>query len=257
MTPKAVIVSCPGWPTIERQRRAPAQRGRAHFGNRTMSLELRDKIHWCNCAGRAVFLDRKADRYFCLPHGANDAFLRLASKTSRAGDAEWVEPLVARGVLVEGTGGAGIQPPATIEPPAFDVLGSQPPRAALFPLIRAGACEAAAACALRTRGFDQLIEARQRSSSSGAMQKPAPHRAIAQIAASSAVISILTRRHDRCLVRALAVHSMCIKRSVDAKLVFGVIAHPFTAHCWVQYGRAVLVGGYEQARLYTPILVIG
>jgi hypothetical protein len=35
-----------------------------------------------------------------------------------------------------------------------------------------------------------------------------------------------------------------------------VIAHPFAAHCWVQLGDAVLIGGYEQARLYTPILVI-
>lgn len=222
-----------------------------------MSLELRDKIHWCDCSGRAVFLDRKADRYFCLSHGANDAFLRLASKTPRSGDAKRLDPLVARGMLVERTGGAGIHPPATIEPPAFDVLGSQPPRAALLPLIRTATYEAAAECALRSRGFDELIEARQRSSSSKAMQKPAPHGAIAQIAASSAAISLLSRSHDRCLVRALAVHSMCIKSGVGAKLVFGVIAHPFTAHCWVQHGRAVLVGGYEQARLYTPILVIG
>jgi hypothetical protein len=43
---------------------------------------------------------------------------------------------------------------------------------------------------------------------------------------------------------------------VAAKLVLGVVAHPFTAHCWVQLGTAVLVGGFEQARLYTPILVV-
>ena len=54
----------------------------------------------------------------------------------------------------------------------------------------------------------------------------------------------------------LAFHSSCRKRGLETKLVLGVIAHPFTAHCWVQLGTAVLVGGYEQARLYTPILVL-
>jgi hypothetical protein len=75
------------------------------------------------------------------------------------------------------------------------------------------------------------------------------------VAASDAA-GILTRVHNRCLVRALALHSLCKRKGIGAKLVFGVIAHPFAAHCWVQLGSAVLVGGFEQARLYTPILVL-
>ena len=73
-------------------------------------------------------------------------------------------------------------------------------------------------------------------------------------AASAA--AFLLRSHDRCLVRGLAFHAACRKKGLDSKLVVGVIAHPFTAHCWVQAGSIVLLGGYEQARLYTPILVL-
>jgi hypothetical protein len=124
-------------------------------------------------------------------------------------------------------------------------------------LIKALAAEASAVWALRSKSFDELIGARRRSSLLNGKKNQTWGRPIEQIAAASAAASLLTRSHDRCLVRALAAHSMCIKSGIGAKLVFGVIAHPFTAHCWVQLGNAVLVGDYEQARLYTPILVIG
>lgn len=222
-----------------------------------MSLDLRRDVHWCNCDGRAVFLDTKADRYFCLPKAANDVFLRLAFQETLPGDAERLQPLVARGVLVEAGAGARIRPPVAIEPPTCDVVDAQTPRAALLRMLTALACEASAAWALRTKCFGELIDSVRRSVPHAARKEQPSPRTITQIAAASAAVALLTRSHDRCLVRALAVHSMCIKSGVSAKLVFGVIAHPFTAHCWVQLGSAVIVGGYEQARLYTPILVIG
>ena len=46
--------------------------------------------------------------------------------------------------------------------------------------------------------------------------------------------------------RALAVHAICKRSGIDAKLVFGVIGQPFEAHCWVQRGSTVVVGGFEQ-----------
>lgn len=70
-------------------------------------------------------------------------------------------------------------------------------------------------------------------------------------------VSLVLRAADRCLVRALAVHSICRRHAIPAKLVLGVRMNPFGAHSWVQYNRAVLVGDVEQVRLYTPILVVG
>jgi len=221
-----------------------------------MPLELRDHVHWCDCDGRAVFLDTKADRYFCLSQPANEAFLRLAADQARRGDAERLQSLVARGILVDRRPGGRIQAPPVLEPPTCDIVGTQTARAALLPLMKALACEAEAAWALRSRRFDAVIDAVRTSGRRKRHGQPA-EQALQRIAAASAAVSLLTRSHDRCLVRALAAHSLCIKSGIGAKLVFGVIAHPFSAHCWVQVGSAVLVGGYEQARLHTTILVIG
>lgn len=143
-----------------------------------------------------------------------------------------------------------------VDPPTCDIVATPFRQASAFGLIEALACEAAAAWALRLKPFDELIEARRRSNRRNSGNNQPSRRSIEQVAGRLAAASLLTRSHDRCLVRALAGHSMCAHRGIAAKLVFGVIAHPFSAHSWVQLGEAVLVGSYEQARLYTPILVV-
>jgi transglutaminase superfamily protein len=93
----------------------------------------------------------------------------------------------------------------------------------------------------------------------GAARRRVPrdeHRAAQALVSAASATAFLLRSHDRCMVRGLAFHASCRKTGLNTKLVLGVIAHPFTAHCWVQLGNVVLVGGYEQARLYTPILVL-
>lgn len=221
-----------------------------------MSFQLRSGLYWCNSGGRAVFLDAKVDRYFCLPEAANGAFLRLAADASRREDVGRLEALVASGLLVESGASASIRAPAMLDPPTCDVLATPLHRASLFGVVEALACEAAAAWALRSKPFDELIAAPRRSNRRNSGNDQPCRRSIEQVAGSLAAASLLTRSHDRCLVRALAGHSMCAHRRIAAKLVFGVIARPFSAHSWVQLGEAVLVGSYEQARLYTPILVV-
>ena len=222
-----------------------------------MSLQLRDDLHWCDCAGRAVFLDTQADRYFCLPKASNEAFLRLAERTTREADQELLHRLVAKGVLVEAEAGAPFRLPPAIAAPTHDMV-EEPVRArTLRWMLRALVAEFRAARALRTRPFHDLIEAArdrgQRPLDAGA-KEPWP---VEEIVAASAAAAFITRSHDRCLVRALAVQALCSRTAVRPKLVFGVAAHPFAAHCWVQLGSAVLVGGFEQARLHTPVLVVG
>lgn len=221
-----------------------------------MSLQLRDNLHWCDCDGRAVFLDTLADVYFCLSQAANDAFLRAAAHATRPGDTERLHVLVARGMLIEAGEAAVIQPPPLIDAPTHDLLEGSVARASLLHLFRALASELRAAWMLRTRPFHAVIEGARHRRPGKESSELNPARPVQEIAAAAATIAFMTRSHDRCLVRALAVHSICRKSGFRAKLVFGVIAHPFTAHCWVQLGSRVLVGGYEQARLYTPILVL-
>jgi hypothetical protein len=220
-----------------------------------MSFQLRDNLHWCDCLGRVVFLDTEADRYFCLPKAVNDAFLRLAARKAQSGDAERLQLLVSRGLLRKAGPRACIRPPPLIDPPTRDFL-DEAPRARLLRIFQALASELSAAWALRTKSFQSVINdtrIRRRTKGTAGFER---HPAIEEIVSAAAIASFITRSHDRCLVRALAVYSMCRKSGARPKLVFGVIAHPFTAHSWVQLGSAVLVGRYEQARLYTPILVL-
>lgn len=221
-----------------------------------MTLKLRDHLHWCNCEGRAVFLDIRADRYFCLPQASNDAFLRLAAGTVQGRDQELLRGLVAKGVLTETSTGVRIQLPPVIHAPTCDLVDERFGSALFLWTLRVLAAESRAAWILRTRPLHHVLEAageRGRRPPGDLANGP---QASTKIASAAAAAALLTRSHDRCLVRALAVHSLCSRTGLTPKLIFGVSAHPFAAHCWVQLGDAIVVGGFEQARLYTPILVI-
>ncbi|HEX8936653.1 MAG TPA: lasso peptide biosynthesis B2 protein [Sphingomicrobium sp.] len=221
-----------------------------------MALQLRDNLHWCDCGGRAVFLDVTEDRYFCLPGAANDAFLRLAGGKTQPGDAERLHSLIARGLLIETSLRDPIRRPPRLTPPTRDFLDEAMAGARLIPILRALGSELRAAWLLRRMPLQRVIVTALNDRPRWQRSRHHLDRSLETIVSASIAASFLMRSHDRCLVRALAVQSACRKSGAKAKLVFGVIGHPFTAHCWVQLGNAVLVGGFEQARLYTPILVI-
>jgi hypothetical protein len=214
-------------------------------------LQLRDHLHWCDCEGRAVFLDTLADRYFCLPHDANAAFLQLAHGGGREVDRERLRLLEARGLLLPGNGVPFRGAPELVTPardlPRNAGVAARPGR-----LLQLLAAELHSAWALRTRSFHTILEAARAAPARRAI----PTIALGEIAWAADTIALVTRSHDRCLVRALAVHALCRRSGNAARLVVGVTAHPFAAHCWVQRGADVVVGGYEQARLFTPILVV-
>ena len=205
-----------------------------------------------------MFLDEVTDRYFCLPNAANDAFLRLAAGSPQQGDGQRVRLLVDRGLLIDAGPGATIVTPASIVAPGRDLVDERVRRARPSRIARALTSELHMAWSLRTKPFLEVIDAVRRVRPGSAEPGAASEAAAVEIAAAAAALALVTRGHDRCLVRALAVHRACRKgRVAGSRLVFGVTAHPFAAHCWVQLGDAVLVGGYEQARLFTPILVLG
>ena len=221
-----------------------------------MAPRLRDDLHWCNASGKAVFLDLEAGRYFSLPGTINQAFLHLASGAPECQDQSLLTMLIKRGLLIEEPGCVSIQSPASIEPPTRDYLPEASLRPSLIPLGRELASELERAWALHWQSIALVIRAAAYQGSRKGHVPRDPHRSLKAIVAGAYSASLVSRAHDRCLVRALAVKSLCNRSGIEAKLVFGVIANPFSAHCWVQFGGAVLVGGFEQARLFTPILVV-
>jgi hypothetical protein len=219
-----------------------------------MPWTLRENVYWCNCGGRAVFLDLKSDLYFCLPRESNAAFLRAARNEPRQCDTRLLEPLLQRGILVPANSPARIQPPAAVEAPQSDFAIGPDARTGLFNLARAISWELWIQWSLRRHTLHAVIE-RTRSIEPGSA-RATEHRSIQALVSASSASALFLRTHDRCLVRGIALHARCRKRGLATKLVIGVVAHPFTAHCWVQLGGTVLAGGFEQARLYTPILVV-
>ena len=221
-----------------------------------MPLRLRHDVHWCESGGRVILLDVTADRYFCVPSEARPAFQALAAGEAGPQDRARLDMLTRRGLLVESASPGPFQQPALVDPPSRDFLDYPAPRCSAVAILRALAYERRAAWRLRTRPFRDVIPRTRSDGVTG--REAAVHNgpAIRSIAAAADAIAFVTRSHNRCLVRGLGVHSSCRARGIRAQLVLGVIAHPFAAHCWVQLGDAVIVGGYEQARLYTPILVI-
>ncbi|HYX46421.1 MAG TPA: lasso peptide biosynthesis B2 protein [Sphingomicrobium sp.] len=216
-----------------------------------MQLRLREQLHWCDCGGRTVFLDVRADRYFCLAGPTNEAFLRLARGRIEEGDSARLKGLIDRGLLVDDPDCGMIPAPCTAEPASSDLIAS---RRRLLPFLGVLVSELRAMWMIRHLAFADLL----RTAAAGKAVRPPsdPVRCARMIAAAAASVALLTGATDRCLVRALAVHWICRRRGLRSSLVFGVRLNPFAAHCWVQVGASVIVGEFEQARLYTPIMVL-
>jgi hypothetical protein len=59
-----------------------------------------------------------------------------------------------------------------------------------------------------------------------------------------------------CLLDSLALDSWLARRGIGTQLVFGVVAEPFAAHCWLQTPEALLNDSYDHVSSFTPILVL-
>lgn len=215
-------------------------------------LRLRDGLSWCLCDERIVLLDIDADRYFALPPELEADFRSWASGTDNyPGPAG--HGLLALGLLVPGRGGGG-RGAAAIEPALWDLLPEPSAVAGPLDLLEAIAAQIGARWSLRRRKLVNLLDALR--ARPGATPSPQPQRRAMRIASAFERSSLFLPKTDRCLPRALAAWSMCRRAGIAASLVFGVRTDPFAAHSWVQLGESVLVGDFEQVRLFTPILVV-
>jgi hypothetical protein len=216
-----------------------------------MKLVLRPGLSWCICAEQAVFADLARDRYLCLPESLERAFQRWAAGGDIGADAE--QALVEAGVLEPGDGAraacAWHRPPRHDHPAEAARTGQW--RSTLSAVI--GQLRARFWLRHRTMADIVALLARERMCAPRGTQGEARSR---QLVAAFGTSSTLLRAADQCLPRAIAAWRLCRRGGIDAALILGVRLDPFAAHSWVQTGDAVLVGDFERARLYTPILVL-
>ena len=221
------------------------------------SYSLRRGLHWALCGGRVIFLDLLADRYFGLSQALEEAFLRFCSGDLADRWLDGLRPLVERRLLVENEDGGRADPIGPVEPATADFLDEQRSQVNPLDLLAVLWAQARWSFLLRSRRLEEIAAGIESRSCKDCRSPPGADRRIARIGAAFCASSLLLPASDRCLVRALAFQDLCTRSRIYPQLVFGVRVNPFRAHSWVQLEGRVLIGDYEQVRLFTPVAAVG
>ena len=216
-----------------------------------MGWQLAEGVGFCEVDDELVFLDLRRDKYIALRGGDRTAFERLRAGTPTSSDDM---TRLAHAGLIERRDGATVLQPATVPVPVADLTAAE---ARFSPAM---ACSAAVA--LRRAG-----RAIRRQNMAAALAASALRKERAALNTSEAALASAASRYaacrwaipvePRCLIDALALDDILLRRGLAATLVFGVRLNPFAAHCWLQSSRAILTGTAAEARNFTPIMVVG
>lgn len=219
-----------------------------------MTIGLQPGVTFCEVGERIIFLDIRADRYFGLGTTAEAAFRRSVAGPPVTEDDPATARLLASGLLVNGAPSA---PRACVIPAVASesLLDLDRPATGMPSLL--GACGALirAHLALRWIGLAAALDG---VTAHRARQRPVGRASerLSEVAAAFDLTTRLTRSHDRCLVRSIAIMHRLASLGVVAELVIGVRLRPFAAHSWVQQGPRLVSDRLDQVRSYTPILVL-
>ncbi|MFA5969194.1 MAG: lasso peptide biosynthesis B2 protein [Sphingomonas sp.] len=225
--------------------------------------QIREGVGFSRFEGRTIILDIAADRYWQLGEDAGLVLEAIRSGSTRVAD----EPALARLVTLGFIAPVGDRP-ARRSPDAARSTSCRMPAPADSALERtvvterpgwATACEVVALAiiariALRTcplkMTLDRLAFRRERAASC------APASSLEALARQFGQLRRLLPLRPLCLPDSIAFLRFAIRRGHAPRLVFGVEAFPFTAHCWVQDGSVVLTDALDHASRFKPILVI-
>lgn len=216
-----------------------------------MGWRLAAGVGYCEVDGELVFLDLRRDKYIALRGGDRAAFERLL--TGAPNSSEDMTSLLGTDLIAR-CDGANMLRPSTIPVPAIDLAAAE---AGFSPVM---ACAAAAALwrarrAIRPTNIATSL-AVSAHSKKGAVAT-STEAALALIAAQYAACRWAIPIEPRCLIDAIALDDILLRRGLVATLVFGVRLAPFAAHCWLQTSATILTGTAVEARNFTPIMVVG
>jgi hypothetical protein len=217
-----------------------------------MTVVLRPGLSFCRVEGRTLFLDRPADRYFCLAGHIEHAFVRTCQSVPAEGD---LEMLLGSGIVRHGPACSRIL--ACPQPPATTSFADEPSgTTGTLPVLIALSCLLAARARLRVQGFEANLRQIERTK---ARLAPDAHtagdHAVRRTARAFARCAHVMAVHDRCLPTSLALARCLIRLGLRPDLVIGVRLHPFQAHAWVQWHDTVVNERIDVVRTFTPIFV--
>lgn len=218
---------------------------------------LRRGVSFCAIGERYIFLDLEADRYFCLPQPLNRQFHRLA-ETGEA-EAPVRQALQRIGVLSMGHGypltACTRRAAITASAQAQDGASASVSRLAPLGTARALANRSLWNRRVRTRALAANIAdvIRRRENLQPARDLAAALQAVARAYRHAGLIR---SARGRCLPTSMALMSDLAKAGVCARMVMGVQLGPFSAHCWVEVGSALVCEDAGTVAPYVPILVV-
>lgn len=209
-----------------------------------MALALNPGVSFCMVGTRAIFFDRRHDRYHAINAPQTAAF--LAGQPFK---------VLLDSDLVKATDNAARPRPCSAPRAIRDLFCREAARLSMADAVQAGLASVLARLILATGGLDRMLGRLERSASTSRRThdpKVIEHEALRFNGARPWVpISAV------CLVDSLALMLFLGWRGCAATLVFGVEIPPFTAHAWVQSGDCVLNDAVERIVVYTPILAVG
>lgn len=216
-----------------------------------MGWTLAPGVGFCLAGDDLIFLDVRSDRYLLLCGERRAAFERLRAREPN--DSSAMEGLIDTGLFARSETATVISP-LEVEVPDADLTAAPVPRAGLA-LIAAAAYSL---CRARKALLDGRLAAALDGFAAAKREKTYDRDDIGLAALASAYAE--ARRWvpipPRCLIDALALYRLALRRGFAPTLIFGVRSNPFAAHCWLQSGAAVLTGTSEEAHNYRPVLAI-
>lgn len=214
-----------------------------------MAYKLRDGLHFCVSGGRTIFFDIPRDRYFALQPAWDTAFQDLVANR---GPMPEVDELERAQILIAIEGDCEPLRPAEIIK-ATREFRPEPG----WPFARhSAACIIAqfrAVAWLRICRFEAIISRLGGHAPVASGSRAADFALLSQAFAATAS---LRPRQRHCLSSSIAYFLMVHKLGLCAKLVMGVCAQPFSAHCWVQCDDTVLNDRLENIEPFQPIFCI-
>jgi Transglutaminase-like superfamily len=233
---------------------------------------LSSDCHVCNSQGYWIILNISRDKYLCVTQGDLSSIgSRIYGLQHHYGDAEnrqcldaagdsLIDSLVAKGVLTSNSdqGKAFVESGNVGSETAVDLLG--PIGQSKVPLFCAARFFLACTRTdwyLRKRNLPLALARIKRRR----LRAGSPPRFIAGANATKPILVFKDLRpfYPRpylCLFDSLALLEFLASYHSYPRIVFGVVADPFQAHCWLQDGNVLLNDDLERVGKYKPILSV-
>lgn len=216
-----------------------------------MGWTLAPGVGFCLAGDDLIFLDVRRDRYLQLGGERRAAFERLCAREPN--DSAAMTSLLDTGLFSRSDKDTAIAP-LEVMVPTDDLTANPVSRTHLASIAAAARSLFWARKVLLSRRLAAALDTFAAAKRVAAGEPD--DMGLAALASAYGEARRWVPVPPRCLVDALALYRLSLRRGFAPALIFGVRSNPFAAHCWLQSRSAVLTGTAEEAHNYRPVLAI-